>query len=561
MCLDLATAADILINFFLLLQDMNKGEIMRPHIKLRAILAALFVIGSFSFLFSSSVGGSDTFQITKDPYNQYNPAIYQDIVVWEDSRNGNYDIYGCNLSTREEFPICTDPHDQLNPVVYGDTVVWEDSRNGNQDIYGYNISTQKEFPVTQNPSYQYNPAIYGNIVVWEDKRNFNAGSWENIDIYGYNLSTGQEFSICTDLEKQYSPELYDDTIIWIDERNFSTDIYGYTLSTQKEFQITSGYTIGWPYPVIYKDTIVWGVTYFGTRVIEGYDLSELRKFRIFRDFVWQCKPESMKGTKVALYGDIVVWTDYKDCNRDIHGYNLSTHKEFSIAFGFDGEYSPVIFKDTVIWIDDKDGKTDIYGCNLPSGFDLFLDYRMKVILLCLFCGILVALPTLGSVCIGAYAKRKITERMTSEKPRDFRRRNTPSILYAIFAVLSYLYGLYDIIYDVNGVRIISSAAIQILPGFFWIILSGSLLYLAVWSKRTPYVRTTDDEITIFRGRMSKEVIKWGNIQHIDFKDNQVDLICSSDKRVTIFLNNVHKRDKKDLIQILNEFSSEGSPSP
>jgi len=536
---------------------MNAGEIMRPDSKLRAVpLVALLVIGSSLFLFSFSVRGSNTFQITKDPYNQYNPAIYQDIVVWEDLRNDNHDIYGYNLSTQEEFPICTDPHDQLDPVIHGDIVVWEDLRNDNYDIYGYNITTHKEVIVIQNPSYQSNPAIYGDIVVWEDRRNFSTGSWENTDIYGYNLSTGQEFPICTDSEEQYSPEIYDDIVIWIDKRNFSTNIYGYNLSTHKEFQVTSGHKIGWPYPVIYKDTIIWGVTYFDTRVIDGYNLPESKKVRIFRDFVWQCEPESMKGTKLALYEDIVVWTDYKDCNRDICGYNLSTHKEFLIAFGIEGEYSPAIYGDTVVWITDRDGKTDIYGCNLSSGFiPLFLNYRMKVVLLCGFCGILAALPTIGSVGIGGYTKRKISERIKSES-RDFRRRNTPSIVYAIFAVLSYLYGLYDIIYDIDGASIFSSAAIQVLPGFFWIILSGSLVYLAVWSKRTPYISMIDDEITIFRGRTSKEVIKWHTVQHIDFKEDQVDLI-SSDRKVPILLDYVHKRDKKDLIQILNQFSSEG----
>lgn len=528
---------------------MSTGEIIRPDNKLRAmLLVALLVGGSLLFLFS--VGGSNIFQITKDPYNQYNPAIYQDIVAWEDVRNGNYDIYGYSLSTREEFPICTDPHDQLNPVICGDIVVWKDLRNGNYNIYGYNLAAQEEFVVTQDTSYQSNPSIYGDIVVWELGGN----------IYGYNLSTGQEFPICTDPKEQYSPAIYDDIVIWIDKRNFLADIYGYNLSTQKEFQITSERKIGWPYPVIYKDTIIWGVTCFDTRLIDGYNLSESKKFRIFRDFVWQCKPENIKGTRLALYEDIVVWVDFEDCNRDIRGYNLSTHKEFLIASDLDGEYSPAIYDNIVIWIDDRDSKTDIYGCDLSSGFNsIFLNYRMKVILLCLSCGFLATLPTTGSVCIGAYAKRKISEKMTTlEKSRDFRRRNTPSILYATFAVLSYVYGLYDIIYDVDGIEIVCGAAIQALPGLFWIMLSGSLLYLAVWLKRTPYVRMIDDEIAIFEGRISRKVMKWRDVQYIDFGDNQVDLISSSDRRVTIFLNHVHKRDKKDLIQILDRFSSEGS---
>ncbi|NMC76400.1 MAG: hypothetical protein GYA60_03795, partial [Candidatus Methanofastidiosa archaeon] len=44
--------------------------------------------------------------ITSDTFNQQRPAIYGDIVVWEDNRNGNSDIYGYNLKTGQEFPIC-----------------------------------------------------------------------------------------------------------------------------------------------------------------------------------------------------------------------------------------------------------------------------------------------------------------------------------------------------------------------------------------------------------------------------------------------------------------------
>ncbi len=110
------------------------------------------------------------------------PAIYGDLVVWTDWRNRNRDIYGYNLSTKEEFPITRDPDDQENPAIYGDYVIWEGYRNGNKDIYGYNLSTKEEFQITTNASHQISPAIYGNYVVWIDRRN---GNW---DIYGYNLS-------------------------------------------------------------------------------------------------------------------------------------------------------------------------------------------------------------------------------------------------------------------------------------------------------------------------------------------------------------------------------------
>jgi beta propeller repeat protein len=66
---------------------------------------------------------------------QTNPDIDRNIVVWQDNRNGDWDIYGYNLTTRQEFQITDEQHDQTNPAISGNVVVWEDSRDGNLQIF------------------------------------------------------------------------------------------------------------------------------------------------------------------------------------------------------------------------------------------------------------------------------------------------------------------------------------------------------------------------------------------------------------------------------------------
>jgi beta propeller repeat protein len=105
-------------------------------------------------------------------------------VVWDDERNwstSKSDIYGYNLSSASEFSICTDSSYQRAPAVFKDIVVWNDSRSGNWDIYGYNLSSSTEFPVCTNSAGQYYPAISGDAIVWHDWRN------GNYDIYGATL--------------------------------------------------------------------------------------------------------------------------------------------------------------------------------------------------------------------------------------------------------------------------------------------------------------------------------------------------------------------------------------
>jgi beta propeller repeat protein len=144
-------------------------------------------------------------------------------VVWQDYRNGNDDIYGYNLTTKEEFQITTDTRDQTNPVIYGEYIIWEDSRNGPSDIYGFNRSLSQEIRITTRSNNQSNPTIFKNIVVWEEEKN------GNYDFYRYNLVTKEEFPVDSTPSQQRNPAIYNDIIIWEDNRNQNNDIYGYNL--------------------------------------------------------------------------------------------------------------------------------------------------------------------------------------------------------------------------------------------------------------------------------------------------------------------------------------------
>ena len=50
------------------------------------------------------------------------------------------DIYGYNLLIKKEFRITDNTADQINPVISGSVVVWQDKRKGNWDIYGAKLS-------------------------------------------------------------------------------------------------------------------------------------------------------------------------------------------------------------------------------------------------------------------------------------------------------------------------------------------------------------------------------------------------------------------------------------
>ena len=75
------------------------------------------------------------------PGDQCCPSIYEDIVVWTNIIDDNWDIYGYDLSKKEGFQILTAPSYREAPVIYKDTIVWQDHRNFTRDIYGCTLQT------------------------------------------------------------------------------------------------------------------------------------------------------------------------------------------------------------------------------------------------------------------------------------------------------------------------------------------------------------------------------------------------------------------------------------
>ena len=349
------------------------------------------------------------FQITEDPYDQQNPAIYGNYVVWQDKRNGNWDIYYRELKgerindqlvwTSPACQITDDSKDQTNPAIYGDIVVWQDERNGNWDIYRYNLETQKEFPITENREDQIHPAIYKNIIVWEDTRDRRRGIyWYNFSteeggfvspaqyaqsypaiygtvvvwreyrypyyyIYGYDLSIGKELSIATNRTNHANPAIYKDIVVWEGERNGNPYIYRNILPEEKEFLIATG-EAEQRHPAIYENIVVWEDGRNGNWDIYGYNLETKEEFRITTDPGDQRNP--------AIHGDYVVWEDYRhvDLDRhkylDIYGYTLSTKEEFRITKDSERREGPLVYEDIVIWADYRDDNWDIYMYNLST---------------------------------------------------------------------------------------------------------------------------------------------------------------------------------------------------
>jgi len=169
------------------------------------------------------------------------PAIHGNIVVWQDGDEGDYDIFGADitdLTSPAEFAVAGFESEQRRPAVYRNTVAWQDSYYGDEDILAADIwmrNKPAEFGVTLEEFDQQRPAVWGDIVVWADNY------FGDMDIYAADISDPNnpiEFAITASEAEQTNPDIDGNIVVWQDNRNGNWDIYGYNLTTRQEFQIT-----------------------------------------------------------------------------------------------------------------------------------------------------------------------------------------------------------------------------------------------------------------------------------------------------------------------------------
>ena len=185
---------------------------------------------------------------------QSNPDIFNNIIVWQDVRNGNIDVYAYNLETQEEIPIAVKGWNQQEPIIGNSYIAWKDttyiSSEWKTDIEFYCLENKTSWRL-KKIGYQRPGDFYEDSFVYQD----NAPG--NLDIFLRYMSNGTTVQITDEPSDQYDPAIWGDVIVWTDERNGNQDIYGYNLSNKTEFKICVNNSFTSEYPDIWGNYVVW----------------------------------------------------------------------------------------------------------------------------------------------------------------------------------------------------------------------------------------------------------------------------------------------------------------
>lgn len=257
----------------------------------------------------------DELQISFADAPQLSPDVSGPLIVWEDWRHGNAEIYLYDLRSEEERRLTDHPENQTAPRISGKWVVWEDDRHGERDIYAYDLDADAEQLLTPKGSDQLQPGVHDGVVVWRDNRD---GNWE---LYGADLPSGTVERLPSSDAAALHPALSSEMLVWI----AGSRIRGRILSTGEEVEVPGDYRV-----------------------------------------------ENWRGG-LGLFGHRVVWTDTRiHSNRDVYMYDFEAASERQITTGFEQNHSADISGDRIVWVDDRGGAQKVFL------FDLSADEEIQV---------------------------------------------------------------------------------------------------------------------------------------------------------------------------------------
>lgn len=294
---------------------------------------------------------------------QLNPDVSGEVLVWQDSRSGRWDIYMKDLgSGAAAQPVAFLEADQVDPSVSGDMIVWADKRTGNWDIYAYSISGGGEIPVYTGSGDQTLPVVYGTRVAWQDN---SAGNW---NICMRDMTAVESVCITNHERDQMHPSISDQYIAWEDYRHGQPEIYLYDCSAGFEKRLTFD-DVAQTLPTVDGLTVAWTSQEAG-----GKDIYYMTSDLSIRQMTYLDYDQS----NMSVSSNRSVYVDFGADNSksDIKFFDMDSKYSLDITDDDFMQDNPSIDGDIVVWQDNDSGAQRIKWARLDvSAIQVVVDLK------------------------------------------------------------------------------------------------------------------------------------------------------------------------------------------
>ena len=289
-------------------------------------------------------------------------------VVWQDQRNGSWDIFVKDLTDDAAAPqdITSSSLNQKRPRTDGQYVVWESRQaDGTWDIRAKKLgSAEAAFPITQTPDAdEKKPVVYWPWVIYQTKPVSDPGApWQ---IKAYNMITGNSEMVDPTTQDQLDPWIHKQRMVWQDFRDVGPgEIYFKDLRTGGVRRITDN-PAGQYYPVIYEQWIVWADNRNTQFDLYGYNLLRDAEIQL------TSTPEDEKRPKII--GGWVVYSEDSagELNTNLRMLSLSNLAAIQLTNIESEKEKPSTASGKLIWTDSRNGVKQIMIGSIPDLYPVF----------------------------------------------------------------------------------------------------------------------------------------------------------------------------------------------
>ena len=319
------------------------------------LLCAVVIVGLLAPpVAAAEIAPGDLVPFAVFPGSQEFPDVDGDMVVWEDGRNGNKEIYFSNSPGTSGTRITNDPASQERPSISGNYIVWQDYRNGNWDIYLYKRSTDETTQLTNDTGKQWLPIVRGNYVAWYD----SSSGDNNIVLYDIAAGSVKDVIECdakTTIpggSTEFKPALSEKYVAWVEEADERIRYYSIDDGEMKGAVSASTAIQSWP--SLYGSVVAWEDNRHGNPDIYMTDLDNPSggEQRITSDGSDQVSP--------VLTGQILAWEDKRDAPRIIYMYDRNNGEEMAVPTAGGEQLYPAASGNMIVWQKARDGYSDLY---------------------------------------------------------------------------------------------------------------------------------------------------------------------------------------------------------